>query len=124
MAMSSVTSCRALDHAGHCPATFQTSKEQAIVLLVVRQLADAQFVRADRAASERLWQEVADLQLDIERLIHLLYSGLDPCDREALRDEDNAWLARRAVNRPRRWGMANWRPGWARHQPRPAACAS
>ena len=90
------------------------------MLLLVQQLAEAQFVRADHEASQRLWQEVAVLQLDIERLTHLLYSGLAPGDRQGLRAEDSAWLARQPVTTvARRWGTGGWRPGWGRHQPRP-----
>lgn len=116
---------RGMGASGGGSAAFTASKEQALILLLVQQLAEAQFVRADQAASERLWQEVAVLQLDIERLTHLLYCGLDLGDRQGLRAEDNAWLARRPVNAmARRWGMGGWRPGWEHHQSRPTHRAS
>ena len=104
-------------------SSFSASKEQALVLLVVQQLAEAQFVRADPVASERLWQEVAALQLDIERVTHLLYCGQSWMDRQALRAEDKAWLACRPVRRPQRWGVGGWRLGRGRSQTRSSVCA-
>lgn len=104
--------------------SFSASKEQALVVLLVQQLAEAQFVRADRAAAERLWQEVAVLQLDVDRVIHLLYCGVDSRDRDALVAEDDLWLA----NQPRqpwsRWSLGSWRSGWGSGRPRAAVCAS
>lgn len=117
-------SSRSAGVSGRSDASFSASKEQAIVALLVGQLADAQFVRADQVASERLWQEVAALDLDSERIIQLLYCGVDPQDREALRAEDNAWLASRMVSRPQRWGIGGWGARRSLHQPRPAVCAS
>lgn len=103
-------------------ASFSAGKEQAIVLLLVSQLADAQFVRADRVAAGRLWQEVVALDLDSDRLIELLYCGVDPADRDALRAEDNAWLASRVASRTQRWRMGGWGAGGSRHQSRSAIC--
>lgn len=94
------------------------------MVLLVQQLTEAQFVRADRAAAERLWQEVAVLQLDVDRVIHLLYCGVDGRDRDALVAEDDLWLA----NQPRqlwsRWSLGSWRSGWGSGRPRPVVCAS
>lgn len=110
--------------AGLAASSFSASKEQAIVLLVVQQLAAAQFVRADRLASARLWQEVGALGLDIERVTHALYCGVDPDDREALRREDDRWLASRMASPLRSWGVGGWRLGWGRQPSRRAVCAS
>jgi len=60
------------------PDPFIARKQQALALHLVRQLADTQFRRADAAGSERLWQEVALLEIDPERITALLYSGIDP----------------------------------------------
>jgi hypothetical protein len=92
------------------------------VLLLVHQLADAQFSRADRRGSERLWQEANALEIDPERLTALLYGGIDPEDRAALREEDEAWLSRQAQQPRRRgWGLRHLHLGRPR---RPAATVS
>jgi len=89
--------------------TCVANKEQALVILVVQQLVDAQFVRANQTAAERLWQEVAALDLSIDRVINLLYSALDFNKRDALRAEDNAWVACHQVRPPRRGPLRSWR---------------
>jgi hypothetical protein len=63
---------------------FSACKEQQLLFLLVRQLAYAQFERGDRDLSGRLWQEVAALGIDPERVTHLLYGGQDPSDTRAL----------------------------------------
>ncbi len=93
------------------PGSVELRKEEELVLLLVRQLAEAQFVRADEAASRRLWNEVAQLGFEPERVIQLLYSGHDPADRDGLRRLDRAFMARRqadreADRRPLRWPWA------------------
>jgi hypothetical protein len=82
-------------------------KQQALVLLLVRQLADAQFTRADARGSERLWQEVAALEIDPERVTALLYCGVDIDDRQALLAEDESWLGRQEQPRRRGWSLRN-----------------
>jgi hypothetical protein len=107
------------------PGRVELRKEEELVLLLVRQLAEAQFVRADEAASRRLWSEVAQLGFEPERVIQLLYSGHDPGDREGLRRLDRAFMARRQAERqggrrPLRWpwagGAANGPAGRSRHR--------
>lgn len=105
-------------------ASFSACKEQALVVLLVQQLADAQIVSANQAATERLWQEVAALQLDADRITNLLYCGLDWRDREALLAEDTNWLAKQPIQPQRRWSLASWRSRWTRDQPRTAVCSS
>jgi hypothetical protein len=112
--MARSSQCR---EAGPGDGAFTALKEQSLLVLIVQQLAEAQFVRADRAATERLWQEVGALQLDCERVTQLLYGGADSHDREALRAADSAWLARQPTRSPRRWGFPGWRPRWGGHQP-------
>ncbi|MCT0214543.1 MULTISPECIES: hypothetical protein [unclassified Synechococcus] len=87
-------------------------KQQQLVFQLVRQLAEAQFRRADPVLSARLWQEVLALEIDPERITRLLYGGQDPEDRQALAALDPAapplptsppsrsrwaWLGRAAV---------------------------
>jgi hypothetical protein len=79
---------------GVTSAAFSARKQQALVLLLSQQLMDAQFVRADQAGSERLWQEVALLDIPVDRILHLLYGGHDSSDRTELIEADNAWISR------------------------------
>lgn len=60
------------------------AKEQALVWLLVRQLGEAQRSPAGQGQLEALWQEVAALTIDPERVITLLYGGHDLSDRIAL----------------------------------------
>jgi hypothetical protein len=84
--------------------SFSECKEQQLVFLLVRQLAAAQFELANPAMTERLWQEVAALEIDPERICHLLYGGQDVNDVEALRRLDDPW---RAGHRPQRRSWFN-----------------
>jgi len=77
------------------PLSFAARKEQQLVLLLARQLASAQFELAHGAMTQRLWDEVAALGIDPERVTHLLYGGQDPTDRQRLQDLDNLWLEAR-----------------------------
>jgi hypothetical protein len=90
---------------GVTSAAFSARKQQALVLLLAQQLIDAQFKRADRPGSERLWQEAAALEIDPERIVHLMYSGLEGSDRPALIAEDDAWIHRTTQASQRRWGL-------------------
>jgi hypothetical protein len=73
--------------------TFSARKEQQLVFLLARELAEAQFLRADRPRSERLWQEVAALEIDPERITALLYEVNDHSDRAAMEEVDQAFLS-------------------------------
>jgi len=92
--------------------TFAECKEQQLVFLLVRQLATAQFELANPRMSQRLWQEVAALEIDPDRITALLYGGQDVTDRESLKQLDEQW---RAGHRPQR-------RGWFR-RPAPASAA-
>ena len=98
------------------PLSFAARKEQQLVLLLVRQLASAQFELAHAEMTQRLWDEVAALGIDPERVTHLLYGGQDPQDRLGLQALDNLWLE---AHRP---GSAGWfrqitRAAWRRGAP-------
>lgn len=84
---------------------FTARKQQALVVLLAQQLLDAQIRRADRLGSERLWQEVAALEIDPERITALIYGGEDPDDRQALRLQDDRWLAAQAPPQRRGWSF-------------------
>jgi hypothetical protein len=81
--------------------SFAECKEQQLVFLLVRQLAAAQFELANPQMTERLWQEVAALDIDPERITALLYGGQSVNDRAELRAIDEQWRAR---HRPQRRG--------------------
>ena len=81
--------------------SFTECKEQQLVFLLTRQLGVAQFELANARMTERLWQEVAALEIDPERITALLYGGHDLNDREALRVLDEQW---RGSHRPQRRG--------------------
>ncbi len=98
--------------------SFSACKEQQLVFLLVRQLADAQLRRGDRALAERLWQEVAALEIDPERITQLLYGGQDVQDRDALRALDERW---RLCQRPQRRGWFSRPGGWSAAAGRRAA---
>lgn len=124
----------AADGCASFQGSFSELKERQLVFLLVRQLADAQFVRADRAGSERLWQEAAALEIDPDRIMALLYGAADLGDTESMERIDRTH--RRPAPRPRRsWldagglrGVSDRRSGaWHRTAPpatppaRPAA---
>ena len=90
---------------GVTSTAFSARKQQALVLLLAQQLMDAQFVRADQTGSERLWQEVGALEIDADRIVNLLYGGLDGSNRADLAAEDDAWISRHQDSPPRRWGL-------------------
>lgn len=73
--------------------SFAECKEQQLVFLLVRQLATAQFELANPGMTQRLWNEVAALEIDPGRITALLYGGQDVTNREALRPLDDSWRA-------------------------------
>ena len=85
--------------AGVSSDSFATRKEQALVILLAQQLADAQ-------ASQALWDEVAELNIDPDRIIHLLYGGEQVSDRTALKERDDSWLsAQQGSPQQRGWSL-------------------
>ena len=61
-------------------------------LSLTRQLVSAQFVLADGQLAARLWQEVADRDMDLGRVINLLYGCSFPEDDQAMQEADDAYL--------------------------------
>ena len=102
---------------GVTSAAFSARKQQALVLLLSQQLMDAQFARADQTGSERLWHEVALLDIPVDRILHLLYGGLDSSDRAELIEADNAWIGRHNTASPRRWGLSRLHRNRSGHRP-------
>ncbi len=48
--------------------------DRQAVFQLVRDLVQAQLVRADEELTKRLWQDVADRDIDLDRVINLMYS--------------------------------------------------
>lgn len=101
-------------------------KEQQLVFLLTRQLVDAQIVRGDRERSERLWQEVAALELDPERITALMYGVGDHDDLQEMEAVDRQQRSHRATAHGRPWfsgaqrgsqPAAPWRGGARRSAP-------
>ena len=58
-----------------------------------RQLVQAQFVLRDRELTNRLWHDVANRDMDLGRIINLLYCCSSPNDDEAMRLIDEGYLS-------------------------------
>ncbi len=99
-------------------------KERQLVLTLVSQLGEAQFHQADRTRVARLWQEVAALGIDPDRVIRLLYGGQDLGDRAALAALDLGWQPELRRGRGFPWGrppLSRRTPGAGRRSVPPAA---
>tara|TARA_Y100001968_G_scaffold117815_1_gene107286 strand:- start:490 stop:783 length:294 start_codon:yes stop_codon:yes gene_type:complete len=48
--------------------------DRQTVFLLVRQLVQAQLDRTDEELTRRLWKDVADRKIDLDRVINLMYS--------------------------------------------------
>ena len=59
---------------------------------LARELVTAQFVLADHELTRRLWQEVSDRNLDMGRIINLLYRCSSHEDENEMVEVDNAFL--------------------------------
>ena len=70
-------------------------QEQQVYFDAARRLAQAQFQLADAELSQRVWQDVADRDLDVNRILNLLYGCWFQEDPEALRSADAEFQARR-----------------------------
>jgi len=81
---------------------FTALKERQLLFQLTRQLVQAQFVRADRVESERLWQEAAAEEMDPERITALLYGVADHEDTEAMEEIDRVYREERRLQ-ARRW---------------------
>lgn len=104
--------------------SFTDLKERQLVLLLVRQLGHGQFERADAALSQRLWQEVAALGIDPERICALLYGGHDLNDQGALEDLDRSYREACRPKLTRRSGPRGWFPGRSGRSLKAAAFAA
>jgi len=110
----------------HFEGSFSAFKERQLVFALTRQLAEAQFVQADRRRSERLWQEAAAEEMDPERIVALLYGVEDHGDEEQMEAVDRPYReeqrraeqqARSPFRRLARFTQARPAPSPRRHDP-------
>ena len=112
---------------GAADLSFAALKQRQLVFLLTRQLVEAQFVRADQARSQRLWQEAAALDLDPDRIIHLLYGVANHADNGEMEAVDRSWRGSGSMTPHRRswWapslGRLIGKGGGAWHQSAPPA---
>ena len=62
--------------------------DRQTVFALTRDLAHAQFELADQELTRRLWQEISDRNIDIERIIHLMYGCSCYEDDDAMLEAD------------------------------------
>ena len=70
----------------------RTRNDRQSYISIARSLAKAQFVLADAELSRRLWQEVADRDLEVARILHLLYGGWDLDNDDEATEADALFL--------------------------------
>lgn len=63
-----------------------------------RNLARAQFLLGDAELSQRLWQDVADRGLDVERIEQLMYGCWFQDDPKAMADADDRYVSQREAD--------------------------
>ena len=84
-------------------STSQQRKEQQLVMRLCKDIARAQFVFANPKRSKRLWDEAAALEIEPDRLLHLLYGGVDLDDPADLIAADERYLSQRRGYRRSPW---------------------
>ena len=75
--------------------TSQQRKEQQLAIRLCRDLAKSQFVFANPKRSKRLWDEAAALEIEPDRLLHLLYGGIDLDNPADLMAADDLYMKQR-----------------------------
>ena len=64
--------------------------DRQAVFELVRDLVQAQFERGDEELTKRLWQDVADRNIDLERVINLMYTcSFHEDDNEMTKVDEN-----------------------------------
>ena len=71
----------------------RTRNDRQSYISITRAIANAQFVLADQELSRRLWQDVGDRDLEVGRILHLLYGGWDLDNSKEVQDADAQFLA-------------------------------
>ena len=65
--------------------------DRQAVFQLVRDLVQAQFARGDEELTKRLWQDVADRKIDLDRVINLMYTCSFHEDDEEMIKVDEAY---------------------------------
>ena len=68
--------------------------DRPAIFSLVRELAHAQFELGDPELTNRLWQDVSDRKIDIERIINLMYGCSFHDDEAAMLEVDLAFEQR------------------------------
>ena len=103
-------------------STSQQRKEQQLVMRLCKDIARAQFVFANPKRSKRLWDEAAALEIEPDRLLNLLYGGVDLENPADLIAADERYLGQRQGYRRSPW-VSRILPARRRQPSRPAqAC--
>ena len=84
-------------------STSQQRKEQQLVMQLCKAIARAQFVFANPKRSKRLWDEAAALEIEPDRLLHLLYGGVDLDNPADLMAADDLYMNQRRSYRRSPW---------------------
>ena len=74
------------------PRVFKGTKEQEKVYALTRELVNAQFQLCDDELTNRLWEEVGNLNFDPERIINLMYKCYSHDDFAAMIETDSKYL--------------------------------
>ena len=74
------------------PRVFIETKNQEKVFSLTRELINAQFQLCDDELTNRLWEEVANLNIDPQRIINLMYKYDSHDDFTAMIDADSKYL--------------------------------
>jgi hypothetical protein len=101
----------------------QQRKEQQLVMRLCQDIAQAQFVFANPKRSRRLWDEAAALEIEPDRLLNLLYGGVDLDDSADLIAADELYLSQRQGYRRSPW-VSRIFPTRRRQPSRPAQACS
>ena len=104
-------------------STSQQRKEQQLVMRLCKDIARAQFVFANPKRSKRLWDEAAALEIEPDRLLHLLYGGVDLDDPADVIAADEHYLSQRQGYRRSPW-VSRIFPTRRRPPSRPAQACS
>ncbi len=72
-----------------CESRFRNDRQSIFIL--VRELVHAQFELGDPELTNRLWQDVVDREIDMERIINLMYGCTFHDDDQAMLETDLAY---------------------------------
>ena len=68
-------------------------REQEVYFSCARNLARAQFQLADHELSRRLWQDVADRELDVDRILNLMYGCWFQDEIDSMQESDRHYFS-------------------------------